>query len=258
MTRLSVLMVVKNEANRYLEQALQHATTYANEVFVYDDQSTDKSAKIAEDYAVVAIRPSEVPSFLEHEGHFRQAALDTMVQKLGLVSGDWVHVLDADEFLMCEAPIRETIEDLIRTAEKRSSKALRVRIPSIWGGAVIDGKLYDPVIRTDEFWSTMAEPRIWQYQEGAHFLNKAMACRNEPTYVRKFPMLDAPTLFNLHYGYAVPMDRTERYERYTSLDDHGQNPRFIESIHIAAPVEKWRGPWKPVKIPQVDLTAIQS
>ena len=254
MTRLSVLMVVKNEADRYLAQALAHATEYADDIFVYDDQSTDNSYEIASEYATAIVRPDSVPTFLKHEGRFRQAALDMMIEELRLQGGDWIHVLDADEFLVCEDDVRATIDDLTESARRRQTRALRVRIPTVWGGTVVDGILTDPVVRTDKFWNTLMEPRIWQYYPGAKFLDKAMACRNEPTYVRKFPMLDAPTLFNFHYGYAVAPDRMTRYDRYTNLENHGHHPKFIESINAAAPVKRWTGPWKPVQIPQIDLT----
>lgn len=252
--RLVVLMVVKNEADRYLAQALSNATEYADDIFVYDDQSTDESFQVASEYAQVTVRPDHVPTFMEHEGRFRQAALDTMIEELRLQEGDWVHVLDADEFLVCENDVRTTIDELTETARHRRARALRVRIPTVWGGTVSDGVLVDPVVRADRFWNTLKEPRIWQYYPGAKFLDKAMACRNEPTYVRKFPMLDAPTLFNLHYGYAATADRVVRYERYTNLENHGHHPKFIESINAAAPVKRWTGPWKPVQIPQIDLT----
>lgn len=246
---LHVLMVAKNEADRYLASALKWASSYADNVYVYDDQSDDGTPEIAAEYAKVKIRPDSTPSFLQHEGKFRQAALDSMVSELGVKDGDWVHVLDADEFLVAETDVRAQIDACIAKAESLKAKSIRVLIPTVWGGYVAKGRiLVDPLVRIDRFWNILAEPRIWQYQEGAQFLDKAMACRNEPTYVRRHPMYDGRThLINFHYGYAFPEDRVERYNRYISLEDHGHHPDFIESIRQLAPTRRWEGPWIPVK-----------
>ena len=68
-------MYKRQEKDRYLEDCINHAFTFLNEIFVYDDRSTDGSAELAMDLGCrVVRRPDSRPSFLNHEGKFRYAA----------------------------------------------------------------------------------------------------------------------------------------------------------------------------------------
>ena len=48
--RIIASMVLKNEADRYLRAMLQHNHVWWDDLFVYDDQSTDNSVEIAMEY----------------------------------------------------------------------------------------------------------------------------------------------------------------------------------------------------------------
>ena len=49
--RVFGLTTVKNEAHSYLESCLAHTENLVDDIFVYDDQSTDNSVSIAQRYA---------------------------------------------------------------------------------------------------------------------------------------------------------------------------------------------------------------
>lgn len=219
------LMVTKDEEGRYLEPALDWLDNQVDQVFVYDDGSTDRTREIAADYGVVVPRQQGVPSFLEHEGRFRQAALRTMETMINPSEDDWVFIADADEFYVA---FPDALDQLIEHTEPHHV-AVRIRVHSVW--SITDGTLYH---RVDGPWSTLYEPRLWKWRPHLSFADVPMGCRNEPVFVSMNPGLVSYPLTNsaiLHYGYASPADRARRYKRYTSeVPAHGHSPTFIESI----------------------------
>lgn len=248
MNKVFVLMVTKEEAGRYLGQVLRSICPHVSGVLVYDDKSRDETPIVADkEGAVVVVRGDETPSFLEHEGQFRQAALCALVETFNLDEGDWVLVLDADELLVSPFPLKAALQAATLDAEANGARAVRIPIHTVWGGEHVGRTMHRPLIRTDGFWPTLNEPRLWQWFPDAQFLKKSMGCRNEPTYVWQYPILESQfDVSLLHYGYAWPEDQIVRYERYSSLKDHGHNPSFINSIRTHPTTTKWRGPWMPM------------
>lgn len=227
------LMVTKNEEHRYLEQALDWLDNYVDQIFVYDDASTDRTREIAAGYGVVVPRQVTVPTFLDHEGRFRQGALRSLETVCQPTEDDWVFIADADEFFVA---FPDDLDSLIEHTEPHHI-AVRIRVHSVW--TIEDGVLYH---RVDGPWSTIYEPRLWKWRPHLSFADVPMGCRNEPVLVTMNPGLVSYPLTNsaiLHYGYASPADRATRYRRYTSeVSAHGHSPTFIESITDA------RGQWE--------------
>lgn len=222
---ITALMVTKDEGERYLEPALDWLTTQVDQVFVYDDDSTDNTREIAANYAVVARKQPSVPSFLEHEGRFRTAALRTLETVVQPSEGDWIFIADADEFFV---PNTDSLGQLVDQCQPHH-RAVRIRIHTVWN----QGEGGELLHRVDGPWSTLYEPRLWKWQPNLAFADAAMACRNEPVFVTmNIGLQSMPHSGSaiLHYGYASPADRAHRYTRYSSLPDHGHSPVFIESI----------------------------
>lgn len=251
--RLFGLMVTKNEAGRFLAPVIESILPTLDALMVFDDQSTDETVKIAQRLGgTVMVRGDHIPSFMEHEGRFRQAALDAASEVLMLQRGDWVLVIDADEFLTSKSDnVRYFISEAIAQALEGQARAVRIPIWSVWGGEMLDQHLMRPDVRMDGWWGQLREPRLWQWHPEARFSNKPMGCRNEPTYVWQHPIVDSESLDLLHYGYAFQADRDERYRRYTSLKNHGHSDEFINSIRRRKmKVQAWDGKYVPVRSPR--------
>jgi glycosyltransferase involved in cell wall biosynthesis len=242
--RLVVSLVVHNERDRYLLSFLEWHRPVWDELFVYDDRSTDGTVDLCKRYTdKVFVRPDHQPSFLEHEGKFRRYAWQTMANELELQEGDWVLSLDADEFLV-EVDRRYNlvrgVERMTKLAEGRNS--VSIHIPEVW-------ELGEPpLVRTDGFWGGMRLPRLCRYLEDDRFIGqsakhpdpKPMGCGSIPAYAYRNPLID-DTLKILHFGYAQEVDRHARYDRYTGLTDHGHNKKHISSIVGRPTLEPWRG-----------------
>lgn len=240
--RIFGLLCVRNEAARYLNDCLLWHSSILDDIFVYDDQSDDATATIAENLgAYVEIRPDEVLSFTEHEGEFRQAAWNAFEYVLMPEAGDWVLALDADEFFVASAgPERVALQELARAADLDDCNAVTLHFHEVFGKND-DG---DPLVRVDGYWGDTDHPRLFRYQERGKFANRKMGGGSTPTYVN-------PTRANgkavmLHYGYYRRQDQERKHAFYTALQN-GHNPQHIDSIvSYERTLVPWQGrtPWR--------------
>ncbi len=94
MPRLSLIVITKNE-EVLIERCLRSAS-FADEMVVVDNQSTDKTGEIARSLGAKVIETADWPGF----GPQKNRALDAS-------TGDWVLSLDADEWI--EKPLADEI-----------------------------------------------------------------------------------------------------------------------------------------------------
>lgn len=238
MTRLIGSMVIKNEKDRYLEDCINHAFTFLDEIFVYDDRSSDGSAELAMDLGCrVVRRPDSRPSFLNHEGKFRYAAWRAFEQVMQPNLADWILSFDADEFPVASQDIRKTLEVAIGRAESSGAVGIVLPFPEIFK---IDEQGF--WARTDGLWNSIRGPRLFKYDVNGQWSDKSMGCGSEPDYVAKGKTSDQNYGINvLHLGYAKDEDKKAKYERYSSLAQHGHNNSHIESIVKEPKLELWQG-----------------
>ncbi|MEZ6036277.1 MAG: glycosyltransferase [Planctomycetota bacterium] len=99
--RISLCMIARNE-ERFLDGCLQRAKDAFDELILVDTGSTDRTVAIAESYGAKVLYQNWQDDFSKPRNLGLEAA-----------TGDWILVLDADEFLQpgaCER-IRELVED---------------------------------------------------------------------------------------------------------------------------------------------------
>lgn len=77
--KLTAMMVVRNEAGRYLRQVLEDLSEWVDEIVILDDASDDDTPSICTGcHKVVRFERNSLPMFINHEGKLR-ARLWTMV-----------------------------------------------------------------------------------------------------------------------------------------------------------------------------------
>jgi hypothetical protein len=219
------LIVNRNESQRYLESCLIWNKALFDTLYLYDDQSTDNSVAIASRHCTAIDIRQDGPSFLEHEGKFREGAYKAWEKTIQPQQNDWVFVFDTDQFVVGNngASVKPVLYCLTDKAIKSHKDSVRLAVPEVWA---IDTHMY---IRTDGFWNTNTNCHFFKYQSGGSFKDLAMGCGSTPTYVKN-PLENISDCRILHFGYLSPEDRNEKYNRYTSLPNHGHNPKHIESI----------------------------
>lgn len=237
--KIFVITPMLNEASRYLHSAISNALEWADEVFVYDDGSDDGSFEVALDAgAMVMARQPGVSSFLEHEGRFRQGMWDAMNLCLDPTPTDWIFAIDADECLVAdEVNARSLLEYNIAEAAHTNAKSCIVPVPEFFG--------YDedgtPLRRMDGFWGTIAGTRLFRWQAGGRYSDKAMGSGAEPGFVQACRKHQSEGLSLCHYGYAQESDQVSKYNRYTQLSNHGHANAHVNSIMGAKKLVRWTG-----------------
>lgn len=228
-------MVVRNEADRYLESCLDWVGHHVDELFVTDDRSDDESVNVAiAQGATVFTRGADQPSFLEAEGSFRENGWQRMLETYQPQEGDWILGLDADEF-----PIECNVREVCDEANRRGYASINIKIPEIFS--------LDPLAeRTDGFWGTIVGTRLMRYQPGPQtFRQPTMGSGVFPSYAyhcRNWSERDDCGLRIMHFGYADPDDREEKYLRYKSQHRNGHAGSHIESILMPPKLREWTGP----------------
>lgn len=239
MTRVIGSIVVRNEKSRYLEKCLEHAKGFLDEIFVFDDLSTDGSAQLAADMGCVTVQRGEsIPPFIEHEGNFRFGAWQAFEAVMSPSRGDWVFSFDADEFMVCDDhDIKFALNKATTAAAAKGCSGVVLPFPEIFK---IEGdKFYN---RVDGLWGTIRGPRLFVYREKATWRKKSMGCGSEPEYVAAGPLSQRNFgLSVLHLGYAKPEDVKTKYKRYSSLLTHGHSDGHINSIPKHPTLALWKG-----------------
>lgn len=237
--RIHCIMCVKNEKERYLHASLEWHRGQFDSYFIYDDQSDDGTLEFLQNYGDISVetRPDSVPSFMEHEGKFRQAAFNSFVDRIEPDEGDWILSLDADEFAVTDyGALYQTLRIITSSAEDAGTASLDMQIPEVWNLLTLD-------LRIDGFWGSLSSPRLWRYIPPVEFANKSMACGSWPTYISNLQKHNSIIVKLYHFGYAVEADRIAKHQRYKGLPGH--NPTHIESIVKQPLLAKWSSGTKP-------------
>lgn len=243
--RVLANIVVRNEAQRYWDSWLDwHVPLFgAENVHVWDDHSDDdeQTLGMAIDAGASVSADDHAPRFLEHEGRCRQRAWNAMEAALKPEPGDWVFCLDADEFLVGRSDERNLLYHACDWANVNGRTALMVSIPEVFRTDLQDdGLLTRPMVRLDGWWGRIAGTRLFAWQPGGQFSERAMASGSEPTYVGVAPRSTLTGLWLLHYGYARPEDVYDKYERYLSRGGHAD--AHVASIVTDPVLAPWDGP----------------
>ena len=233
--RVIANMVVRNEEERYLDSCLAWLGHHVDEIFITDDRSTDDTVGLAIDHgATVYTRGDDEPSFLEAEGLFRAISWQRMLETFQPTSSDWVLGIDADEYPVC-VNVRTVCDE----ANRSGYGSINIKIPEIFS--------INPLAeRVDGFWGGIVGTRLARYVTGPQeFRQAGMGSGMFPSYAyscRNWNERDDCGLRILHFGYADPLDRQEKYDRYTNQTKSGHAGSHIESILQTPKLKDWDGP----------------
>lgn len=230
------IMVVKNEAGRYLAQSVAWLRQAVDELVVFDDGSIDATVRVArETGALVGVRDFGAPAFLENESKFRQSAWWFLEATLQPTGNDFVVSVDADEFLVDrgDRSPREALEEVIAQAREEGCDSIEIPKAEVFGA--LDSR---PLVRTDGEWGKIREQRIAHWPDSPTFRDQKLAGGSLPKLSGPVLRAGNPTL--LHLGYMRPVDRLAKYQRYRALSGHSR--KHIESIKERPALEPWANP----------------
>lgn len=214
-------MIGHNEADRYLEDVLEHLTPLVDQVVFTDDGSDDATYIIARDMGASVIRIEE--SIFEHdESALRQISWE----HVGMFAseGDWVLSIDCDEKLYGADRLRDVLPQLTQSV-------VMVKFCHMWN---------DTDFRVDKAWKPDWQPRLFKYYREGNMMRRALACGQYPTYVTQ--MVRDKKAIDLgmrmqHLGYLKDEDKLAKFEKYMRIDGGKfHSLRHLESIVDENPV----------------------
>lgn len=207
--RLTAIMQVRNEADRFLEACLQDLSEFVDDIIIVDDASTDGTANICRSFSKVSTLITLEQSKFHKEWELRSFLWNVACSK----KPDWLLAVDADEFY-----------------EEKAKMSMRL---------LMDQDRYDWVgFRFFDFWGGIThyrDDKLWQI----HRRHTCTLMRYLPGYyyfypkmdhhVPRFPLSyaalpgDLSELRVKHYGWAISKEeRYRKYLRYMERDPEGQ------------------------------------
>lgn len=224
---LAGMMVVRNEAGRYLRLALEDLLSYCETVTVVDDASDDDTPAVLEElgsrHPELTVHRLSQPQFLQNESQLRQH----LWAKTVAAGPRWVICLDADELL--EERWKAEGAGLLARAGQLGAGLLCFNLHEFWG----DKRHY----RVDGFWNPHGRfvPTIIRYVPGHPY-----RWNNHPLHGGRFPENPPGPALNVplrvkHYGYVNPADQRAKYERYITADPAGRYCPFSHYQSILTP-----------------------
>lgn len=203
---LTLAMLVRNEADRYLEQVLTQAKQWADEVVILDDASDDHTVERCEE--ILAATPHRIVT-QSASGFHNEVVLRKKLWQMALASDcEWMLILDADELF-----------------EDKAVKELPRLLAQTQGYDYFSFRLYDmwhvDYYREDEYWQAHKVYRPLIVRKIPGFKEQ---WRETPQHCGRFPSnitsLNGSTseLRVKHLGWQKPEDRLRKYYRYKELD----------------------------------------
>ena len=171
---------------------------------------------------MAAVRADDEPSFMEHEGRFRNIAWSYLRSVLKPERGDWIVALDADEILVVDGDLRAALAEVSPRA-----RSLNVPIDECW-------ELDPPRRRVDGHWGSITGARLFRWLPGVPIADKEMGCGSVPLDGHQVTV-DNPRI--MHLGYVRAEDRVAKYERYRGRSGHsGAHVASILATPVLVPV----------------------
>lgn len=213
--------LVRNEAGRYLEKVLEQMRSVCDRIIVLDDHSTDDTPEICRSYGAEVFYSDR--SYWGSD-ELRQRKFLWELATHGAGDGDWILCLDADETI----PNIELLPEKLKQAEQYSCDGLGFNLYDMWSPTHY---------RDDALWS--AHTRDWvmcvRYDASREYIwrNTTLHCGRFP--VNACTRIGQTGMALQHWGWSLPEDRKEKFERYMRADPEGKNGILAQYRSILDP-----------------------
>lgn len=227
--KITLSMIVKNEAGRYLKQVLESLKGHIDEAVIIDDGSCDDTINMCRE--ILKGIPLHIiqndKSMFASEIELRKKQWNETIK----TNPDWILNLDADEIL--EEKFLDNAQKLINN---QNYDFYCFRLYDMWNKTQY---------REDKYWNahSVYRPFLMRYQPNFKYIwnETAQHCGRFPINTSTFPK--ATSKFRVkHLGWATQADREEKYKRYQILDPDalfGIKEQYDSILDIEPNLIKW-------------------
>ncbi|HRD56065.1 MAG TPA: glycosyltransferase [Parachlamydiaceae bacterium] len=203
--KITLSMIVHNEADKYLRRVLEAAKPYISNAVIIDDASSDNTAAVCEE--VLAGIPLHLvkneKSMFTNEVELRKLQFAETIK----TDPEWILVLDADEIF--ENKFKDEIQNLL---SQKDVDVYYFKLYDFW-----DEEHY----RDDQYWSAHHHyrPFLIRYKPDVDYVWKETTqhCGRFPLNIYNMAY-KASELRLKHFGWAKKENRIAKYTRYQQLD----------------------------------------
>jgi glycosyltransferase involved in cell wall biosynthesis len=204
------MMLVKNEADRWLTQSLGKLVRLCDKIVVLDDDSTDNTTQICMDYGC-KVYVSDKSLWGTDELYQRKRLFD--LAKFEAKENDWIICLDADEIIpLAFIPYLKYLMNIL----DNNINGIALKLHDMW-----DCEHY----REDMYWEAhkFNYPVAIRYREGFDY-----KWRDKLLHCGRFPQNSSPNCITTHIplkhmGWSTLEDRKQKYDRYMKVDPEGKH-----------------------------------
>lgn len=207
--KITLAMLVRNEAGRFLEQVLKQARQYIDNAVILDDASEDDTIKICKEVLKgipLTVRTNPVSGF-DNEINLRKKLWQMAIDE----QPDWILILDADELF------EECAPRILRSLAQRTDVfCYSFRLYDMWTPTHY---------REDKYWCAHQNFRPFMVRYNPDYSyewnESALHCGRFPVNLHPLKGENHPLRIK-HLGWLRPEDRLAKYYRYKKLDPLGR------------------------------------
>ena len=227
--KITLSMIVKNEAGRYLKEVLANLNGHIDEAVIIDDGSCDNTIDMCRE--ILKGIPLHIikndKSMFASESSLRKKQWHETVK----TNPDWILNLDADEIL--EDGFWDNAQELINNQDY---DFYCFRLYDMWD---------DTHYREDQYWNahSVYRPFLMRYQPTFNYIwnETPQHCGRFPMNTFSFPKTKSEFRVK-HLGWSTLEDKSEKYRRYHLLDPdaiYGIREQYESIMNPAPNLIKW-------------------